>query len=169
MLSFTIKQQKDLGHLPYQSTYRQRMFLVCGITAHILDRTLHRPRESHFRAVQSWQSKHKMTYKHKSPRFLYIAFTKCPRSFGKTWLTYAMCCIYGGHGWPRHFSFETWDFVIDTLLLDFILKSSSSCLQRSDFKTEGWNGKGKAQSTSSKVWNIVAIDGYHMYQYIMPK
>ncbi len=33
---------------------------------------------------------------------------------------------YGGHGWPRHFSFETWDFVVDTLLLDFILKSSSS-------------------------------------------
>ncbi len=45
--------------------------------------------------------------------------------------------MYGGHGWPRRFSFETWDFVVDTLLLDFIhSKTNYKVSKKSKTKSE---------------------------------
>ena len=46
---------------------------------------------------------------------------------------------YGGHGWPWRFSFETWDFVVDT---------NSKSLD-------------EEPKTNYKVWNVAAIDDHH--------
>ncbi len=69
---------------------------------------------------------------------------------------HAHILIYGGHGWPRRFSFETWDF---NMFKDQIvrLKEEGKTNRTTDLllscKTQGRNGKGKAQSTKSKLKN----------------